>query len=272
MDLLYCFEKIGPYINDLTINSVSVTVADKEKYVAFYPAPGFPEIVHAGEHVPDGTVVKEAMVYDKKIVKQVSEKVFGIPYNASGMPIKENGEIIGAVSFLVTTDKQKKLAEITGKLNEDIISTNAANQLILEGSKRLEQVYTQLLKLSERLHSYINETDEVLKMIEDFARQTNLLGLNASVEAARVGNIGRGFGIIAAETRKLAAEITNSTKRIEEIFVRIKGSSGHQAEMISRINEIISNQSSQIALVTEYLGSLEGAVHLLTEHAKQMMA
>lgn len=270
-DLLQSFVKAAPHINSITINDVAIAICDTEKYVGFVPwRKNAVMMVEPGDKVPDGTVIKDAMTQDRQIIKQVSAKLFGVPYIACGIPIKEGNRIVGAVSFLVTTDKQERLAVIAQNIYEGLDGVNSASAHIQEGAKKLERVYTELLELSQKLQSYISETDEVLGMIEDFARQTNLLGLNASVEAAKVGAIGKGFGIIASETRKLAADITKSTKRIEDIFVRIKDSSGQQAEMISRINDIISAQSDEIEKVASHISVIDGVVKSLMEETRKM--
>lgn len=71
---------------------------------------------------------------------------------------------------------------------------------------------------------HIKDTDEVIDFIKKVADQTKLLGLNAAIEAARAGNHGRGFGVVANEVRKLAEDSVVSAKKISTILANIEES------------------------------------------------
>jgi len=100
----------------------------------------------------------------------------------------------------------------TGKMDEKTRELKAAEQSRLE----LEGEFQQAVGLIESLNESSREIGEVMATIAEIAKRTNLLALNASIEAARAGDAGRGFAVVADEVKRLAsmtAEATTNTRK-----------------------------------------------------------
>lgn len=268
--LLESFVKIAPYINSLTLDDTAVTVTDTEKYLTFVKGNQVPQLVNAGEPILEGTVVGECVKTGKRVIKKVPTEVAGFPYVACGIPIKENNKITGAVSFVISIDKQEKLLTLAEELSSGLEELTQSSQLIDEGSEKLSSVSNMLSIKSNESNVHIEETDGILKFIQNIANQTNLLGLNAAIEAARVGQEGRGFGVVAQEIRKLALNSSESIKKIEEILKGIKESSNEQNDIVNEINLVSKNQADAIKNINSSVQQLYSAINLLVEEAKNL--
>ncbi|MNC40041.1 putative sensory transducer protein YfmS [compost metagenome] len=101
--------------------------------------------------------------------------------------------------------------------------------------------------------------------IREISEQTNLLGLNAAIEAARVGQEGAGFGVVATEVRKLSVHTKEATKSIEDSLNTVQRSI---RQMEKEIEAIASSSSEQAELVTEFSDVIERLNQTSGEMAK----
>ncbi len=148
----------------------------------------------------------------------------------------------------IAGNMQTSLQDITG------IHTNAE-----ENQKALGQTIVDLQQLNEeskhsarvigQLHSECVNISNILQEIEQIAEQTNLLALNAAIEAARAGEHGRGFAVVADEVRALAARTQNSTQQIQTLIETLLNSSTEAVNAIERSNLQVMTCSDSAAQV-----------------------
>jgi len=113
-----------------------------------------------------------------------------------------------------------------------------------------ETVRTQALKLMERmgqLDGRARDIGRVLNVISDIADQTNLLALNAAIEAARAGEAGRGFAVVADEVRKLAEKTMTATHEVEEAITSIQREAKDNMESVDQTAKAIEDVTSLAA-------------------------
>jgi methyl-accepting chemotaxis protein len=203
-------------------------------------------------------VSKQALETGQNVQTIVSREksAYGLPYAASAVPFKDGNTVVGCVTATMNVEKQEKIITISSEMAASSQELNAGMEELAASATEVSSTSEELAKLSQNVASSIHQLDEIVSFIRNIAGQTNLLGLNAAIEAARVGEQGRGFGVVAEEVRKLASSSSESVKTIAVSLQTIQTAIDSLSRQLSTIDRNVHEQSSAIAEMSKFSQNL----------------
>lgn len=188
---------------------------------------------------------------------------------------QESAQIAVAMSQVAASAAQMAdTAQLTATLSVDARqSADLGLSRVQSNSAAMHSLTEKVDKLAgviELLRSDSNRIDSVLEVIRSIAEQTNLLALNAAIEAARAGEQGRGFAVVADEVRSLAQRTQHSTKEIHEIIQALQERTLAAIEMMADSQTAVSHASASTVQTSQSLQAITLAVDAIDSNIQSM--
>jgi methyl-accepting chemotaxis protein len=166
-----------------------------------------------------------------------------------------------------------------GMAQETVQTAKSGREVVAETVSGMEQIsdaVTQSASIIETLGKSSDQIGEIVRVIEDIADQTNLLALNAAIEAARAGEQGRGFAVVADEVRKLAERTTKATKEIGDMIRQIqqdtKGAVSSMEAGTQKVSsgvQLVNKTGESLARIAEMVTSTADMIRQIAVAAEQ---
>lgn len=169
-----------------------------------------------------------------------------------------------------TQEMSASIVQVAGNADRVRSESNVTDQQVREGRNEVLALSKGMGSISDTVKDVVTEMQsldgasrqigEILGLIEEIADQTNLLALNAAIEAARAGEHGRGFAVVADEVRKLAENSASSTKQIGQLVADIQRRTSAVLERTARANSLVQSNAESARNVTTMIETISTRV------------
>ncbi|MER2263223.1 MAG: methyl-accepting chemotaxis protein [Psychrobacillus sp.] len=246
-ELLQAFVKIAPLLNGLVQDDITVGIYDTEKLIINIPGQTFSLNVNPGDPLMEGDIVTNSIRSNAPLSAVVPKELFGFPLIARALPLHdEQGNVIGGVGIGTSLEKANKLFEMAESFSVIVEQTAAGIEDISDSVTSLADRVTDITTQMRDVSSSAEQIGEISSVVKGISDQSNLLGLNAAIEAARAGDVGKGFSVVANEIRKLATNSKENVNQINDITKNIQELIDTLNQAFLEVNTLTDNQSGSI--------------------------
>lgn len=264
----------APVISELFEGNAAINICDKEQCIYALDGKKAKSPMFVGQ-VLDNNVMNKNGINENIYIKKKSffsifeAKEYGFTFKASAVPIvNEEKEVVGWIGTSIDITDYERIVTATEQLKNSLGETKLTTSDIASTAVNLSEKVNSLIENTENTEKLIIEGSEAIKLIENIAKQSNLLGLNAAIESSRAGEYGKGFSVVAGEMRKLAQNSAESSKRISDALNQMSYSMKVIIDTINELGEISTNQAAGLEELSATVEQISLNSEILVEHVR----
>ncbi|MBR6316233.1 MAG: hypothetical protein IKR58_04440 [Lachnospiraceae bacterium] len=256
--------EVIPVIKDALGMDIMMSITDGEKFLAYWPGQKMIADIHIGDRLNHDDPMWTSFTTGKKLEQICPATVYGFAFRAITIAIREGATIVGTMGIAIslenesfTTEASEKLLHSIEFVRGEMDGLNKDNDVIKKSSDEIKQSTDKILDNVTTIQGFARE-------IQKISNKTNMLALNASIEAARSGEVGKGFAVVAEEMRNLANDTKESSEKILELLGQFTNDI-EEMEKSLKVQEDSQNEQAELS------GKLFSQVQEIEEITKEVL-
>jgi len=264
------FNHFAPMLAEMFPEGVILYMTDLQKFSYKQSSKVFDlPINQVGTEFKEGSISFKTIKTKKMIVEEVDASEYGLPLLVTCYPCfdeDDENEVVATFGIVIPKKTAAQLRDMSGNLDNGLSGISAAIEQLAASASQIHTNERELNKDIKGIISLSDEINEVSVFIKEIADETKMLGLNAAIEAARAGDAGRGFGVVAEEIRKLSEQSKSTVPKIKKLTDGIKTNvtivseksegSLHASQEQAAASEEITASIEEITLMAEELNRI----------------
>jgi Methyl-accepting chemotaxis protein len=251
------FGDFAPILVEMFHEGSFLYMSDLTKIAYAQPSKKFDmSSIAVGYELTETDVAYRVIKSKQPIIEEIDASRYGVPITIANYPLydDENIDIVATLGIVTPKQTAVTLREMSNNLENSLEGIAAAIQQLAASAT---EIHTNEGALNSDIKEILDISEEINKVttfIKEIADETKMLGLNAAIEAARAGDAGRGFGVVAEEIRKLSAQSKSAVPKIKELTDSIKRKVD---EASLRSNMSLDSSQGQAAASEEISASIQ---------------
>lgn len=248
--VIKAFDDLAEPLAEAFPEGAFLLITDLEKVIGHHGSKKFDiPAISVGIPIGKGTTTEKCIQKNMQVTMDASAKLFGMPTRIMSIPLREpdNQKLIGTFNLLLPRVLAENLHDLAAKLSANIQEIASQMEQVAASASEISINGIQLLDRTNEVSRISLEINQILDFIKNVADQTKILGINASIEAARAGDHGRGFKVVAEEIRKLSDHSKGNADRIRILTKEI----GNKISVMCEASEGTLRQGQEQAASTQ---------------------
>lgn len=251
------FDGFAPVLAKMFPEGVFLCLTDLEKFTNVQSSKEFDiSSIKVGDKFENDFLSSEVISTGKQQEKELDASIYGIPVRDASFPLldQDTKEVVGTFSIITPKEVAVNLRGMSSNLMESITGISSAIEELAASASQIHANEQELNSGINEITELSEEINQVTSFIANIADATKMLGLNAAIEAARAGQAGSGFGVVANEIRKLSDQAKSTVPKIKKLTDNIKDKVTVSSE---KSKGSLSSSQEQAAATQEITASIE---------------
>lgn len=261
----------APTLKELFLKDVAITISDKEKVIYHLDSNSIKMDDFSGTQLKENEPMSQVMKSRRMLQMDIPVEMYGFAGKIIVTPlINHENKVVGSMAIAASLDDQIKLLNVAEQFVITTEQITASTEELSSSAGEFKNYIDDLAASQLEMRHQVESTTKILEMINSVAKNTRILGFNAGIEAARSGEYGRGFSVVAKEITKLADQSAESVNEIRNLLDQLKDKVDQVATVVKDTVETASNQSMAIDEISVSLQHLTNVAEEIEKMAKKI--